>query len=63
MGFEKSGFPMNEYSTQGASPQSSRSTVDQKKLLHLEHFCLVKPESWKNGSDRPSLTKWQRVVG
>ena len=47
---------MNEYSTQGASPQSSRSTIDQKKLLHLEHFSLVKPESWKNVSDRPSLT-------
>ena len=36
---------MNEYSTQGASPQSSRSMVDQKKHLHLVHVCLVKPES------------------
>jgi len=43
--FEKSGLPINEYSTQGASPHSSRSTVDQKKQLHLEHACLVKPES------------------
>ena len=36
---------MKEYSTHGASPQSSTSTVDQKKQLHFEHFCLVKPES------------------
>ena len=53
---------MKEYSTQGASPQSSLSILDQKKHLHLAHVCLVKPESWKKLSDRPSLTEWQRVV-
>ena len=52
----KSGSPMNEYSTQGASPQSSRSIIDQKEHLHLVHVCLVKPDSWKKFRDMPSLT-------
>ena len=61
IGLENNGLPMKEYSTQGASPQSSRSTVDQKKLSHFAHFCRVKPESWKKRRERPSLTRWQRV--
>ena len=61
MGFENNGLPMNEYSTHGASPQSSRSTDDQKKLSHFVHFCLVKPDSWKKRRERSSLTMWQRV--
>jgi len=36
---------MNEYSTQGASPQSSLSTKDQKWHLHFEQVCLMKPDS------------------
>ncbi len=56
IGLGKSGSPMNEYSTQGASPQSSRSTIDQKEQLHLAHVCLVKPDSWKKSRDIPLLT-------
>ena len=45
IGLGNKGFPMNEYSTQGASPQRSLSTKDQKWHLHFEQVCLMKPDS------------------
>jgi hypothetical protein len=45
IGLGNRGSPMNEYSTQGASPQSSVSNFDQKEHLHLLQVCLMKPDS------------------